>query len=108
MRSGALQSRDRSKLGVWNGPGSAAHHYAQERYVLHCARDKRTPQLCGVSMALLRTRAAFSGAAMNLMKAFATSACLLIVSRPAPNRPYSISSFGKGPRYSVPANGWIT
>jgi hypothetical protein len=24
---------------VWNGPGSAAHHFAQGRYVLRSARD---------------------------------------------------------------------
>jgi hypothetical protein len=32
-------SRDRSALRAWNGPGSAAHHCAQERSVLRCARD---------------------------------------------------------------------
>ena len=33
-RSGASLIRDRSKDGVRNGPGSAAHHF-----VLRCARD---------------------------------------------------------------------
>jgi hypothetical protein len=32
--SGAPQIRDRYKLSVWNGPGTAAHHF-----VLRCARD---------------------------------------------------------------------
>jgi hypothetical protein len=32
--SGAPQIRDRSKLRVCNGPGSAAHHF-----VLRCSRD---------------------------------------------------------------------
>src|SRR5258708_4726609 len=35
LRSGAPLVRDRSRLGVWNGPGSAAHH----QVVLRCARD---------------------------------------------------------------------
>src|SRR5260370_30282318 len=46
MRSGAPLIRDRSTLGVWNGPGSAARHhkrvYARLRRameVLRCARD---------------------------------------------------------------------
>ena len=34
-RSGASQSRDRSKLRVRNGPGPAAPHF-----VLRCVRDK--------------------------------------------------------------------
>jgi hypothetical protein len=33
--SGALQTRDRSGLGVWNDPGSAL-----QRYALHRAREK--------------------------------------------------------------------
>jgi hypothetical protein len=32
--NGALQNRDRRKLGVWNGPGSAVH-----RFALHRVRD---------------------------------------------------------------------
>src|SRR5258707_1302794 len=59
-------------------------------------------------MALLRTRAAFSGAAMNLMKALASSGSFETVNRPTPKRPDSISSFGNGPRYMVPATGWMT
>ena len=38
-RSGAPQMRDRSKLGVRNDPGSAAHHSALTRFVLRCARE---------------------------------------------------------------------
>jgi hypothetical protein len=30
-RSGALQTRDRHKLGVWNDPGSAVHRFALHR-----------------------------------------------------------------------------
>jgi hypothetical protein len=33
--NGALQTRDRSRLGVWNDPGSAVH-----RYALHRVREK--------------------------------------------------------------------
>jgi hypothetical protein len=32
----------RALAGSKNGPGSAVHHCAQARYVLHCARDKRS------------------------------------------------------------------
>jgi hypothetical protein len=37
QRSGAPLIRGRCKFGVWNDPGSAAHHF-----VLRCARDKRS------------------------------------------------------------------
>ena len=36
-RSGAPLIRDRYKFGVWNDPGSAAHH----EDVLRCARETR-------------------------------------------------------------------
>jgi hypothetical protein len=35
-RSGALQTRDRCGLGVFNGPGSAVH-----RFALHRVRERR-------------------------------------------------------------------
>jgi len=44
-RSGALLFRDRSKLGVFKDPGSAAHHHSASTtrvnalMVLRCARD---------------------------------------------------------------------
>src|SRR5215475_10562300 len=62
----------------------------------------------GGSIAALRKSAAFAGLAMNLMKAAATSGCFDAASTPAPTCPYSISSAGSGPRYSVPGCGWIT
>src|SRR5215510_10118887 len=62
----------------------------------------------GGSIAALRRSAAFAGSAMNLMKAAATSGCFDAASTPAPTCPYSISSAGSGPRYSVPGCGWIT
>src|SRR6266849_9196263 len=65
-------------------------------------------QRAGGSMAPLRSSAALAGSAMNLIKAFATSCCCDTARRPAPTRPYSISSRGNGPRYSVPATGWMT
>jgi hypothetical protein len=34
LRSGAPQTRDRSKLGVWNGPGSSVY-----RFAIHLVRD---------------------------------------------------------------------
>src|SRR5579871_271325 len=37
QRSGALQTRDRHELGVWNDPGSALHRFA--RYALHRIRE---------------------------------------------------------------------
>ena len=40
-RSAAPLIRDLPKLGVRNGPGSAAHHSAQERSMLRRARDTR-------------------------------------------------------------------
>jgi putative endonuclease len=39
LRSGAALIRDRSRLGVLNGPGSAAQHSALARSMLRCARD---------------------------------------------------------------------
>jgi hypothetical protein len=40
-RSGAPLIRDRFKGGIWNGPGSAAHHCALPRFMLRRARDTR-------------------------------------------------------------------
>jgi len=37
--AGALQTRDRCELRVWNGPGSAVHRFALWRYALHHVRD---------------------------------------------------------------------
>src|SRR5260221_1686862 len=65
-------------------------------------------QRAGGSMSPLRSSAAFAGSAMNLTKAFATSCCWDTARRPTPTRAYSISSAGKGPRYWVPATGWVT
>jgi hypothetical protein len=39
-RNDAPQTRDRSKGGVWNGPGSAVHH-SRFALALHCIRDTR-------------------------------------------------------------------
>ncbi len=36
-RNDALQTRDRYELSVWDGAGSAAHHFAA--LVLRCIRD---------------------------------------------------------------------
>jgi hypothetical protein len=38
-RNGALQTRDRYKLGTSNGPGSAVHRFALKRFTLHRIRD---------------------------------------------------------------------
>ena len=43
--SAALQTRDRSTLRVWNGPGSAAH-----RFALHRVRDTGDYSLSGNRM----------------------------------------------------------
>src|SRR5215475_6371887 len=62
----------------------------------------------GGSIALLRISGAASGEVANAMNAFAVSGSFETVRTPRPKRPYSIRSGGNGPRYSVPANGWIT
>jgi hypothetical protein len=38
-RSGAPLIRDRLKGGIWDAPGSAAHHCARSRFMLRRARD---------------------------------------------------------------------
>jgi hypothetical protein len=57
----------------------------------------------GGSMAAFLSSQAFAGSATNFMNALASSGCCETVNRPTPTRPYSISSAGRGPRYSVPA-----
>ena len=68
-----------------------------------CAGTTAESHFAGGSIAALRSSGALAGSAMNLMNAAATSGCFDAVSTPAPTRPYSISSSGSGPRYSVPA-----